>query len=151
GGPSANNDLVNGVVVQPDNKVVAVGSAEVTTRSQTTPGGPPTVAVTDVAVARLNVNGSLDTSFNNTGKLTFGYNLGGTNDDRADAVVLQGDKIVLAGTSNAQFLPSGPFFSPVSVDNLTVTRLNAGGTFDTSFNGSGKFNLALSRSGITFS
>ena len=31
----------------------------------------------DIAVARLNSNGTLDTTFNSTGMLTFNYNLGG--------------------------------------------------------------------------
>ena len=31
-----------------------------------------------------------------------------------------------------------------------MTRLNTNGTFDTSFNGSGKFMLSLSQAGITF-
>jgi hypothetical protein len=37
-----------------------------------------------------------------------------------------------------------------SISALTVTRLNTNGSFDTTFNGSGKFLLSLSQAGTTF-
>ena len=51
-------------------------------------------------MARLNANGTLDTSFNGTGKLTFSYNLGGSSADTANAVTLEGTQIVIAGTTS---------------------------------------------------
>ena len=58
---------------------------------------------TDIAVARLNANGTLDTSFNSTGLLTFSYNLGGASADSGNAVALAGTQIVIAGTSSQLF------------------------------------------------
>ena len=75
-----------------------------------------------VAVVRLNANGSLDASFNGDGIRTLDY--GGVADGARD-VLVQGDgKIVVVGSGNA---PS----------NLTVTRLNPDGSLDQSFNGTG--------------
>jgi uncharacterized delta-60 repeat protein len=65
--------------------------------------------------------GDLDPSFDGDGKTTIDY--GG--DDAANAVVVQPDgKIVLAGTGDANA-------------DFVVTRLNPGGSFDTSFDGDG--------------
>jgi uncharacterized delta-60 repeat protein len=131
-----------GVVVQPNGAIVVVGNAIAGTSSMTTSGN-----LTNIAVARLNVNGTLDTSFNSTGELTFSYDLGGTNNDTASAVTLEGTQIVIVGTSTVRF---EQMFVP-EIDNLTVTRLNSNGSFDTSFNGTGKYNLALSVGGLAYS
>jgi uncharacterized delta-60 repeat protein len=146
GNASAELDTANAVVVQPDNKIVVVGSARLPTS-----GSSGTFSPQDIAVARLGTNGALDTSFNNTGMLTFNEDLGGsTSNDSANAVILFGTQIVLAGTSNQIFPAStGSGFTP-SVSELNVTRLNANGSFDTTFNGSGKFLLALTQAGTTF-
>jgi uncharacterized delta-60 repeat protein len=127
----------NAVVVQPDGKIVAAGLAE--------PMQGPGVVEQD-AVVRLNTDGTLDTSFNGTGVLTYNYNVGGNSDDFAAAVALQGTQIVVAGTTSV-ISPPGSNLNPAQ---LTVTRLNANGTFDTTFNGSGKFILTITSGGITF-
>ena len=134
----ATDDTANAVVVQPDSKIVVVGQADLPEVAAGTP--------TDIAVARLNANGTLDTSFNTTGLLTFSYNLGGASADSGNAVALAGTQILIAGTSSQLF--TSP--SNSNVEAATVTRLNPNGTFDTSFNGSGKFMLSLSQAGITF-
>ncbi len=132
------DDTANAVVVQPDSKIVVVGEADLPAGAAGTP--------TDVAVVRLNANGTLDTSFNSTGELTFSYNLGGASADMGNAVALSGTQIVIAGQSDELFKsPSNSV-----VEAATVTQLNTNGTFDTSFNGSGKFTLSLSQAGITF-
>ena len=78
----------NGVAVQGDGKIVAVGSA----------GG-------DFALARYNPNGSLDTSFSGDGKQTTDFGAG----DAARGVALQGDgKIVAAGFTDP---PGGTEFA----------------------------------------
>src|SRR5262249_54456378 len=141
GGAGQNDDFARDVVVQTDSKIVVVGSAQI----------PPNPAIpaslNDAAVARLNTNGTLDTSFNGTGKLTYSYSLGGTSTDAANAVALQGTQIVIAGTSTQVFPPPN-----LGLNNqaLTVTRLNSNGSFDTSFNGSGKFLLAFNAGGVAF-
>jgi uncharacterized delta-60 repeat protein len=134
----ATDDIANAVVVQPDSKIVVVGQADL---PEVASGMP-----TDIAVVRLNANGTLDTSFNSTGLLTFSYNFGGDSADSGNAVALAGTQIVIAGTSAQLFTPP----SNGDVQAATVTRLNTNGTFDTSFNGSGKFILSFSQAGITF-
>ena len=61
-------------------------------------------------------------------------------------MALEGTQIVIASTSTELFKAS----SNSSVEAAAVTRLNANGTFDTSFNGSGKLMLSLSEGGTAF-
>jgi uncharacterized delta-60 repeat protein len=150
---SSSGALATGVAVQPDGKIVVVGNAMAGTSSQTGGG-----ELTNIAVARLDVDGTLDTSFNSTGELTFSYDLGGTDDDTATAVTLEGSELVITGSSTVAFGPGGavPFaiFDPAAggqIHSLTVTRLNSNGTFDTTFNGTGKYNMSLSEGGIAYS
>ena len=97
------------VALQADGKIVVGGYTNTT----------GTGIASDFAVARLNPNGSLDTTFNGTGKWT--YNLG--SDEHVNAVAIQPDgKIVLAGSWDGG-----------SAD-IVVMRLNPNGTFDTTFN-----------------
>jgi uncharacterized delta-60 repeat protein len=106
-----------GVALQPDGKIIVVGSAQVTASGF------------DFAIARLNPNGSPDTSFNGTGRQVVPFDLGGIKADEATSVVLQPDgKIVIAG------------YAGLSATNrsFAVARLNGNGSLDTSFNGSGK-------------
>jgi uncharacterized delta-60 repeat protein len=99
-------DHGRGAALQPDGKVVVAGQ---------------TLDNLGVAVARSNPDGSLDDTFDGTGKKTFGY--GGS--DSAKAVALQPDgRIVVAGYAG----PNTAF---------AVTRLNPDGSFDTSFDGDG--------------
>ena len=75
------SDQANGVVLQGDGKIVAVGHSVA-------------VAGADFALARYNPNGSLDTSFSGDGRQTTDF--GGF--DLANGVALQGDgKIVAVG------------------------------------------------------
>src|SRR6266478_4309589 len=79
----------------------------------------------DFALVRHNADGSLDTSFNDGGKVTTPI---GNGDARCEAMALQKDgKIVAAGwASNGE-------------DNdFAVVRYNSDGKLDTSFNGTGK-------------
>jgi uncharacterized delta-60 repeat protein len=111
-----------GAALQPDGKLVLVGGA-----------------FADVAISRLNRNGSLDTSFSGDGKLTFSWGAF----SRAMAVtVLSGGKLLVAGFSG----PEG--------GDIQVARLKPGGAFDTSFGNGGKaavdlggteFGLAMAR------
>lgn len=77
------------------------------------------------AVARLNPNGALDSSFGNNGKVTTAVR--NSDDDRAFALALQADgKILLAGTSRG-----------VRYD-LAIVRYNNDGSPDTTFGSAGK-------------
>lgn len=101
--------------IQPDGKIVAVGYWEDTN----------SVNRKDFMVVRLNANGTIDTSFNGTGKLTIAF---GTNEDIAKAVTIQPDgKILVAGQS----------FTGSNRD-VAVARINVDGTLDTTFSGDGK-------------
>ncbi|MDB5309626.1 MAG: hypothetical protein JWO38_3828 [Gemmataceae bacterium] len=110
------DDRATGVVVQPDGKIVVVGFTSL-------PGGA------DFAVARLNADGSLDTTFNTTGMEAI--NFGGIDD--ANAVVLQPDgKIVVVGFTAPAGAPT-----PGVHTNIAVARLTTTGALDTSFNTTG--------------
>jgi uncharacterized delta-60 repeat protein len=136
GGPaSANDDGVNSVVVQNDGKIVVVGNAGTQASGMT---------LFDAAVARLNVAGQLDTSFNGSGEVAYSYKVGGTAMEEARDVTLQGtglgtQQIVIAGTSG-----DGRDTA------ITVTRLTSSGSFDSTFNGSGKFQLSVNEQGHLF-
>ncbi|MEH2461293.1 DUF4347 domain-containing protein [Nostoc sp.] len=79
----------------------------------------------DFAIARYNSNGTLDTSFNKTGKVTTDFN---NSSDGGNSITVQSDgKILLAGTSN-----NGSNY------DFAIARYNSNGTLDTSFNKTGK-------------
>lgn len=112
------SDSGNGVALQPDGKIVAVGS---------TSGG--------LVLARYNPDGTLDPTFGNGGKTT----LTATNSPNGNAVAIQPDgKIVVAGSQ----LTSGGL-GP-SQFALAAVRFNSDGTLDTSFGNAG---IATGRGG----
>jgi uncharacterized delta-60 repeat protein len=107
------NDAAQSVTTQPDGKIVVAGFS-------TGASGD------DFSVVRLNTDGSLDTSFNGTGKAVIAV---GSSADRAYSVALQVDgKIVVSGTS----------VNGSSGGDFSVVRLNADGSLDTDFNETGK-------------
>ncbi|MGI4864437.1 MAG: T9SS type A sorting domain-containing protein [Janthinobacterium lividum] len=95
---------VQGLAVQPDGKVLACGSMHSYN------------GVSRKYVARLNADGTLDTSFNTTGT--------GFNNDLAYAVAIQPDGKVLVG---------GNFTSYNGITRNAIARLNADGSLDTNF------------------
>ena len=107
-----NHDGASAILIQPDGKIIAVGTAGYNTGSVL------------FAVARYNADGSPDTAFDGDGKTT--TNLGTYSSGYA--AVLQGDgKIVVGGDV---------FISPIS--RFGLARFNADGTLDTTFDGDGK-------------
>jgi len=79
----------------------------------------------DFAIVRYNPNGSLDTSFNGSGKVTTAVN---ADDGKCEAVALEKDgKIVAAGSA-----------STATTSNFAVVRFGADGKLDASFNDTGK-------------
>jgi len=79
------------------------------------------------ALARYNSNGSLDTAFNLTGKLTAAFGSNGTASDHAASVAVQPDgKIVVAGNS-----------ADGNTNDILVSRFNANGSPDASFGSGG--------------
>lgn len=103
-----------GVAIQPDGKIVVVGYT-----GTAGPGGP-----SNVALARYNLDGSLDATFGVEGKITSGVA------GRAYAVAVQPDgRIVVAGevdvSSNSDF------------SDFLLARYNANGALDPTFNADG--------------
>lgn len=104
-------------LLQPDGKIVMVGTtAPTTTIGENVP--------TDIAVMRLNTDGSLDTTFNGSGILIARFN---NVNEAATAVVLQPDgKIVIGG-----------FLNNTIRNDFLLMRFTAGGLLDTSFGTNG--------------
>ena len=88
--------------MQADGKIVVVGSTD----------------IYDFAVARLNGDGSLDTSFDSDGKQTIGF---GSNDENVDA----GLKDALDNWTTAQNSSA----SKAAAGNLTVSATTNGGNY----------------------
>ncbi len=109
------------VMIQGDGKIVAAGSAY-----------PTTTGSTDVfALARYNVNGTLDGTFGSKGEVTTSVTGSPTTagNDYARAAFLQPDgKIVVAGT----IVPSTG-----TAVSIGLARYNPNGTLDTAFGGGG--------------
>jgi uncharacterized delta-60 repeat protein len=104
------------VLIQPDGKIVAVGSAN----------DPATFY--DFAAVRYLSNGTLDTTFGVAGKVHTDF--GDQNFDRARSAALQSDgRIVAAGFAISQ---NG------GVQNFAVARYTSNGILDTTFSGDGK-------------
>lgn len=117
------SDSANDVAVQSDGKSVVVGSAT------------SAASDFDLAVARYNVDGSLDTTFDADGK----FSIGRTGADFAQSVAIQPDgKIVIAGSAagSVEFTRA-----------ILVVRLNPDGTLDTTFDGDGMVISELSANG----
>ena len=110
---AARQDLASGLAIQTDGKIVVAGYT-----------GDVEYANNNFAVARLNQNGSLDTTFSGDGRQI--TNMGG--DDYAYAVALQADgKIVVVGEKD---IPGISYFA--------LTRYNTNGSLDTTFNTTGR-------------
>ena len=101
-------ESVFGAALQPDGKIVLAGGSDLR-----------------AAVARLNPNGSLDTTFSGDGKKTFNWAPGDFSRTQA-VLVLPNGKLVVAGFSG----PEG--------GDIQAARLKANGALDTAFGTGGK-------------
>ncbi len=109
--------LASSVTIQNDDKIVVAGQAFYNSTSGD--------EFYDFAVARLNIDGSLDNTFDNDGKLTTTFSL---RQNYAYAVKVQGDnKIVVAGQA----------WNGTSV-NFALARYNTDGSLDNTFGVDGK-------------
>src|SRR5436305_1462402 len=95
------------------NKIIAAGYAY-----------NPVAQSSDFALARYTANGTLDSSFGVNGKVTTVFD---SLDDQANAIVLQGDKIIVAGTTTGIF-----------ISDFALARYTADGKLDPSFGVNGK-------------
>ena len=112
---SSHDDYCNSIALQPDGKLVLVG----TMNSQTASGY-------DTTVVRLNANGTLDTSFDGDGIRTIVLSTLYT-DEAYEAVIQTDGKILLAGRK----------YVSTTAGNSVVMRLNANGSTDTAYGTSG--------------
>ena len=113
-------DQAYSVVIQSDGKIVASG------RSDSNP-----VFVTSFAMVRYNADGSLDTTFDNDGKVI----VPGPGNAIGDSLALQTDgKIVVA---------HNVFVSSTFSYSLAVLRYNTNGSLDTSFATSGSLSTVV--------
>ena len=111
------DDSIREIALQADGKIVVVGWRK------------DPVTVQDLAVARYNPNGSLDTTFSGDGKLL--TNLGGI--DSAEGVAIQSNgKIVVGGMRCLDMA------YPDEKCDIALVRYLANGALDTTFSGDGK-------------
>jgi uncharacterized delta-60 repeat protein len=117
------DDIGQAVVIQDDDRILVGGYSVMAGTSD------------DFSLARYQLDGSLDTTFGGTGKVTFPITAGAVV-DRAFALVLQSDqRLVLAG------------FSRVSgTDLFAVARVLPNGQLDPSFDGDGKLTTNIASS-----
>ncbi len=107
------DDITTSIALAPDGKIVVAGYSVIL----------PGIA-TFSSVVRYNPNGTLDTTFNNSGKLLAGF---GGLDERVYSVAVQSNgKIVIGGTSNVS-----------GASRFALARLNIDGSLDSTFNGTG--------------
>ena len=119
---SAGYDIVYGVLVQPDNKIVAVG-----TFSSNEGRG-------HFALARYNTDGSLDPSFGVGGTVITDFDPTAV-DQGVFAAALQPDgKILATGHTNV--------FTP-GTGHIATARYNTNGSLDTTFGTGGKVQTAI--------
>lgn len=117
---SYDSESPNAVAIQSDGKIVVAGSAP------TKAGG----AFFGFAITRLNINGSIDTSFGSNGKILF--NFSSRDDAFAQNIAIQSNGyIVVVGRSYIDF---------------AFARFTPSGAFDLSFNGSGKLVVQTAKS-----
>ncbi len=113
---NSSTDNCRAIIIQPDGKILLAGNTNYT-------GG------TDFFCMRLDTAGTLDTSFNLTGKITIDF-YGQSNIDLLYGMCLQPDgKILLCGYSS---------YGASALRYGSVVRLGSDGKLDANFNGSGK-------------
>ena len=115
---SASADEANALMLQPDGKILAAGSARSSSSS----------VIPDFALVRYNDRGRLDSGFGSAGRVTTDF-FGSF--DQATAIALQSDgKIVLAGVANPDFTLANSDFA--------LARYSPDGNLDSTFGSGGK-------------
>jgi uncharacterized delta-60 repeat protein len=118
------NNEASSVAIQTDGKIVVAGTSRIGTNY-------------DFTVVRYNTDGSLDSSFGNSGTVI--TDIDANSFDMAKAVAVQSDgKIVAAG-----WTANGETSFGISKNNFALVRYNANGSPDTSFGQNGKVKTAF--------
>ncbi len=125
---SKNSDEAAGLAIALNGRIVVVGTVE-----------NGATGDRDIGVARLLADGKLDSTFDSDGQLALGFDLGGTNQDRAAGVVIEPgtNRIVIAATVDqstpgdtdigvARFLPDGSLDASFDTDGRTVVAFDRG-------------------------
>jgi hypothetical protein len=136
-------DIIYGVAIQSDGKIVAVGSTNF-------PNGD-----LNFAIVRYNPDGTIDELFGNPegkanqspGRVTINFDTRANGDgtvsrsnDEAKGIVIQNDgKIIVAGTSDAPLEQPVSGFLPEIFNNFALLRLNPDGTLDPTYGDSTVF------------
>jgi uncharacterized delta-60 repeat protein len=119
---SGGDDFGSGIAVQANGKIVVVGTSD---------NGS---GASELAVARFNLDGSLDNSFSGDGRVTLSFTAG---DDVGSGIAVQSDgKIVVVGTTD-----------DLSNTWFAVARFNVNGSLDPSFAGGGTVISRSSKNG----
>ncbi len=112
------SDTARAIALQADGKIVLAGQSFNST------------TFTDYAVARYNSDGTLDTTFNSTGKVNIDF---GSSTDQGYGLAIQSDgKLVVSGFTNVG-----------GTSDNGVIRLTTAGGLDTSFGGTGRVVTAI--------
>jgi uncharacterized delta-60 repeat protein len=115
-------DIVSSVLVQTDNKIIAVG----TYAGSSSPRF--------FALTRYNTNGALDSSFGNNGKVVTDFDANAVNEGALAAAIQPDGKIIAAGY--VSLISPGPGF-------FALARYNPNGSLDTTFGNGGKVLTAI--------
>lgn len=109
-------DVANAVLIQPDKKIVSVG----TTNLQFSPQY--------FALSRHNPDGTIDTAFGTNGRVTLDLDPSAPNEGAYAAALQPDGKIVAAGYAN---------FTNPTIGNFAIARYNTDGTLDQTFGSGG--------------
>lgn len=133
-GAHLTDNRINSIAIQPDGKIVVAG----TVKSIPSPPNYP-LNYSDIGVVRLNSNGSLDTTFNATGKKRIDLSSitgGSSSYDVCNGVAIRANgKIVLAGNTVNNINESSNTIN--NNNDALLIQLNTDGSFDSSFTGDG--------------
>jgi len=113
-------DGASDVLIQADGKIVVVGSAYT-----------PVTSRSDMALVRLNVDGTFDASFGTNGRVTTAFPNGSTSSASSAAVQPDG-RLVVAGILVTRSLHDN------YASDFAAVRYNANGTLDASFGAGGR-------------
>jgi uncharacterized delta-60 repeat protein len=117
------SDNVSDLVRQADGKILVVGSSSKTVGN---------LYKQEYAVARFNADGSVDTTFGNSGKVTLDLDSGSNEYDQLRTAIVQADgKIVLVGLAS----------QAGAISQITLVRLNPDGSRDVGFGNNGSARL----------
>jgi uncharacterized delta-60 repeat protein len=120
-GRSNRGDFLRAIAIQTDGKIVAVGQSGATAPNQIP--DPFNATVDNFAIARYNRDGSLDSTFGNTGTVLTDF---GSLDFALDVAIQRDGKLVVAGGGSAW--PTAKFI---------IARYTVNGSLDSSFGASG--------------